>query len=91
MLSRVFRRTNLALVALGAAALLVEGHLRAKSGVSPGAYALALAASVPFAWRTRAPIAALLGLEAGALACTIAFDASVAASGPSGRRGSARR
>src|ERR1700732_1673127 len=67
---------NVALVAAGAAALIIEGTVRAKGGLSPGAYVLALAAAAPLAWRTRAPLAALAGVELGALACVIAFDAS---------------
>ncbi len=67
---------DVALAAVGAAALIVEGQIRAKSGLSPGAYVLALAAAAPLAWRTRAPLAALAGVEVGALSCVVAFDAS---------------
>jgi signal transduction histidine kinase len=61
---------------VAAAALIVEGQIRSKSGLSPGAYVLALAAAAPLAWRTRAPLAALAGVEVGALSCVVAFDAS---------------
>jgi signal transduction histidine kinase len=65
--------------AAAAATLIVEGSLRAKGGLSPGAYVLALAAAAPLAWRTLAPLAALVGVEVGALACAVAFHASYAA------------
>jgi signal transduction histidine kinase len=61
---------------LAVIALLIEAHLRADGGVSPGVFLLAVAAAAPLAWRTRAPLAALVGVEAGALACVVAFDAS---------------
>jgi signal transduction histidine kinase len=70
---------DVGLAAAGAAALIIEGQIRAKSGLSPGAYVLALAAAAPLAWRTRAPLAALAGVELGALICVVAFDASWAA------------
>jgi signal transduction histidine kinase len=75
------RYLNVALAAVGAAALIIEGLLRAKTGLSPGAYVLAVAAAAPLAWRTRAPLAALVGVEAGALLCVVAFHASWAATG----------
>jgi len=67
------------LAVAGAAALIVEGQVSADGGLSPGWYVLALAAAAPLAWRTRAPLAALAGVEVGAIACAIAFDASWAA------------
>ena len=70
---------DLALAVLAAAALIVEGQLRTTGGLSPGAFVLAVLAAVPLAWRTRRPVAALVGVEAGALLCAIAFDASWAA------------
>src|SRR5260370_10563340 len=81
MSTRSLRSWNVALAALGAAALMSEGQLRAKGGLSPGAYLLAVAAAAPLAWRTRAPFAALVGVEAGALVCAVAFDATWAATG----------
>jgi signal transduction histidine kinase len=69
----------LALAAAGAAALLVEGQLRSNGALPAGAYALAIVAAAPLAWRTRAPLAALAGVEAGALLCAAAFRASWAA------------
>jgi signal transduction histidine kinase len=81
MSNRGLRSWNVALAAAGAVALIVEGQVRAKGGLSPGAYVLAVVAAAPLAWRTRAPLAALVGVEAGALACVVAFDASWVATG----------
>ena len=81
MRSRSVGSWNVALAAAGAAALILEGQLRAKGALAPGAYVLALAAAAPLAWRLRAPLAALAGVEAGALLCALAFDASWAATG----------
>jgi signal transduction histidine kinase len=47
--------------------------------LSFAAFVLAVAAAAPMVWRTRAPLPALVGVEAGALACAAAFDASWAA------------
>ena len=69
------------LAAAGAAALIVEGRMRATGGLSPVAYLLALVATAPLVWRTRAPLAALVGVEAGALLYVVAFHASWAATG----------
>jgi signal transduction histidine kinase len=81
MSNRGLRPWDVALAALGAAALIVEGQLRATGGLSPGAVVLAVAAAAPLAWRTRAQVAALVGVEAGALLCAVAFGASWAATG----------
>jgi signal transduction histidine kinase len=70
-----------ALAVAGAAALIVEGLLRADGGLAPGAYVLALGAATPLAWRQRAPLAALAGVEIGALMCAVAFDATWTATG----------
>jgi signal transduction histidine kinase len=70
---------NVALVVAGAAALIVEGEVRAKGAVSPWVFVLAVAAAAPLAWRTRAPLAALVGVEAGAVLCVLAFPAGGAA------------
>jgi hypothetical protein len=75
------RSWNFALAAAGAAALIVEGLVRAKSGLLPGDYVLAIVASAPLAWATRAPLAALLGVGFGGILCDAAFDAGWAASG----------
>src|SRR5947209_9409933 len=69
------RSWNLALAAAGAAALIIEGQVRAKAGLSPGDYVLAVAAAVPLAWGRRAPLPALAGVAAGAILCDAAFDA----------------
>jgi signal transduction histidine kinase len=73
------RPWDIAPAAAGAAALIIEGLLSRESAMSPGAYLLAIAAAAPLAWRTRAPLAALIGVEAGALLCVVAFHASWAA------------
>jgi signal transduction histidine kinase len=75
------RAWNVVLVAAGAAALMIEGQVRAKGGLSPGDYVLAVAAAVPLAWGTRAPLLALVGVAAGAILCDAAFDAGWAATG----------
>lgn len=62
-------------------ALIVEGQLRAKGGISPGGVLLAIAAAAPLVWRARAPVAALLAVEAGAVLFVIAFRASWSATG----------
>jgi signal transduction histidine kinase len=81
MSNRWHRSWDVALAVVGAAALIVEGHLRAKGGLSPGAYVLALAAAAPLAWRTRAPLTALVAVEAGAVLCVAGFHASWVATG----------
>jgi signal transduction histidine kinase len=70
---------NVALAAAGAIALIVEGGIRADGGLSAGAWVLAVAAAAPLAWRTRAPLAALVGVEIGAILCVVSFDATWAA------------
>jgi signal transduction histidine kinase len=77
---RPLRFWDAALAAAGAAALITEGLLRAHSGLSPGAYPLALAAAAPLAWRTRAPLIALAGVAAGGIICAASFHASWSAS-----------
>jgi signal transduction histidine kinase len=62
-----------------AIALIVEGEVRAKGGLGIGDWLLAVAAATPLAWRTRRPLAALVGVEAGALLCVVAFRGSGAA------------
>ena len=74
---------DVALAAVGAAALITEGQLRSASALSPAAYVLAVAAAAPLVWRTRAPLAALVGVEAGAIVCAAVFPASWSASAPS--------
>jgi hypothetical protein len=81
MLIRRLGFWNVALVVAGAAALIIEGELKAKGGLAPGSYVLAVAASVPLAWRTRWPLAALVGVGVGALVCAAVFHAGWAASG----------
>jgi signal transduction histidine kinase len=62
-----------ALAVAAAAALVTEGSLREKGGISPAEVLLAVAAAAPLAWRRLAPVAALIGVEAGAVACVLAF------------------
>src|SRR5690349_6476501 len=81
MSNRVLRLVDVALAVVAAVALIVEGSLRATGVLSPGAYVLAVASAAPLAWRTRAPLAALAGVEVGAVLCVVAFDAGWAATG----------
>jgi signal transduction histidine kinase len=67
---------DVALAVAGAVALIVEGQLRSHGGLPAGAYALAAVAAAPLAWRARAPLAALVGVEVGAVLCAAAFDAN---------------
>jgi signal transduction histidine kinase len=64
---------DVALAAAAAAALVIEGSLRVQGAISPAEGLLAVAAAAPLAWRRRAPVAALGGVEAGAVACVLAF------------------
>jgi signal transduction histidine kinase len=70
---------DLAVAMLAAAALITEGSLRAVGGLSPAECLLALVSAAPLAWRTRAPLAALAGVELGAILSVVAFDAAWAA------------
>jgi signal transduction histidine kinase len=81
MLIRRLGFWNVALVLAGAVALIIEAEMRAKGGLSPGAYPLALVAAAPLAWRTWAPLRALVGVEVGAILFVAAFHASWAATG----------
>jgi signal transduction histidine kinase len=67
---------NLVLAVAFAGALIIEGQLGEKGGLSPGAYLLAVVAAAPVAFRTRAPLAALVGVELGAIFSAASFDAS---------------
>jgi signal transduction histidine kinase len=66
-------RLDGALALTGAVALIVEGLIRARHGVPLAAYPLAALAAAPLAFRRRAPLAALFGVEAGAVACVAVF------------------
>src|SRR5205807_286007 len=76
---RGIRTADVALAAAAALALIVEGAVRAEGHLSGGAWVLAVAAAVPLAWRIRAPLAALVGVETGAVLCAVAFHAGWAA------------
>jgi signal transduction histidine kinase len=73
MNARAWRYFDWALVIAGAAALVVDGLLRGDGSPPPVAYPLAVAAAVPLAFLRRAPLASLLGVEAGAIACVAVF------------------
>jgi signal transduction histidine kinase len=73
-------RLDIALAALGAAGLIVEGQLRSSGSVSLAECVLAIGAAAPLAWRRTAPLAALIAVEAGGVLCAFAFDASWSAS-----------
>jgi signal transduction histidine kinase len=75
MLIRRAGFSNIALVVASAAGLIIEGSVRAKGSLAPGEYVLALAAATPFLLRTDAPLVALAGVGAGALACAASFHA----------------
>jgi signal transduction histidine kinase len=68
------RRWDVLLAAAAAAALIVDGMNRRHGGALPvGGYVLALAACVPLAWRREAPMAVLLAVFCGLLACLAVF------------------
>jgi signal transduction histidine kinase len=74
-----FQLRDVALAVVAVAGLVVEGAVRAKGGISPADWLLAIAAAAPLAIRNRAPLAALLAVEVGALLCVVAFRATWAA------------
>ena len=76
VLASVPRAWNVALAALAAAGLMTEGLIRGDGSFAPGAFVLAVVAAAPLAWRSSAPMIALAGVEAGAVACALAFHAS---------------
>jgi signal transduction histidine kinase len=78
--SRRVSSWDLALAAVAAGAVIVEGQLRSRSALPPVAYVLALASAAPLVWRTRAPLAALVGIEAGGVTCAAVFSAGWSAS-----------
>lgn len=73
------RRWDVALAVLGAVTMVTEGLVRGEHGTWPGLYLLAPVATAPLIWRGRAPLAALLAVEAGAVACVLAFHANLSA------------
>jgi signal transduction histidine kinase len=77
--ARAWRLFDGALVIAGAAALIVDGLLSRHDALPVGAYPLAAAAAAPLAFRRRAPLAVLLGVEAGAIACVAVFGPARAA------------
>jgi signal transduction histidine kinase len=81
MNARAWRFFDVALALAGATALIVDGLLQASDGLPLVAYPLAVAAALPLAFLRRAPLAALLGVEAGAIACVAVFGPTWAAIG----------
>jgi signal transduction histidine kinase len=79
MLMRRLGFWNVFLAAAVAVALIIEAEVRAKGSLSPGAFALAVVAAAPLAWRTRAPLAALVCVGIGALAFAALFHAGLIA------------
>jgi signal transduction histidine kinase len=75
MLMRRLGFWNVALAAAAAVGLIIEAELRAKGSLEPGAFPLAIVAAAPLAWRTRAPLAALVCLGIGTLAFVALFHA----------------
>ncbi|HEY4027891.1 MAG TPA: histidine kinase [Candidatus Dormibacteraeota bacterium] len=70
------RSWDVLLAVAGTLAVVVEGALRGRAGLSPAAYPLALVAGAPLAFRTRAPLAAFVAVGTGAVACAIVLHAS---------------
>jgi signal transduction histidine kinase len=70
---------NVAVGVVAAVALIIEAEVRAKGGLSAGAFPLAVLAAAPLAWRTRAPLAALVGVGVGAVAFVALFHAGLTA------------
>jgi signal transduction histidine kinase len=68
-----FQPCDVGLAAAAAAGLIVEGGLRATGGITLADCLLALAAATPLLWRRQAPVVALFAVEAGAIACVLAF------------------
>ena len=64
------------LAAAGVAGVAVEAMIRAPSNTPPVAYVLSLLAGAPLAFRTRAPLAALVTAEAAGAACAAILSAS---------------
>jgi len=67
---------DVGLAVAAAAGLIVDGQLRASGRMSAGDYLLAIAAALPLAWCSRRPLAALIGVEVGAVLCAAVFGAS---------------
>jgi signal transduction histidine kinase len=68
-----FQHRDVGLAAAAAAGLIVEGGLRATGGISLADCVLAVAAATPLLWRRQAPLVVLFAVEAGAIACVLAF------------------
>jgi signal transduction histidine kinase len=67
-------RWDVVLAAVAAGALIADGMNRRHGGALPPAgYVLALATCAPLAWRRRAPLAVLLAVTCGVIACLPVF------------------
>ncbi|HEV7459491.1 MAG TPA: histidine kinase [Solirubrobacteraceae bacterium] len=73
MNARAWRYFDWALATAGAAALIVDALLRGGGSLPLVAYPLAVVAAVPLAFLRKAPLASLLGVEAGVIACVAVF------------------
>jgi signal transduction histidine kinase len=63
-----------AIAIVAAAALIADGMLRRHGALPLGGYALTLLACAPLAWRRVAPLAVLLAVFGGVLACLPVFE-----------------
>jgi signal transduction histidine kinase len=77
--TRTGRLLDAALALAGAVALILDGVLSSDGVLPAAAYPLAVLAAAPLAFRRRAPLAALFGVEAGAIACVAVFGPKWAA------------
>ena len=73
MNARAWRYFDWALATAGAAALIVDALLRGGGSLPLVAYPLAVVAAVPLAFLRKAPLASLLGVEGGVIACVAVF------------------
>ena len=73
---------DVAIAAVAAAVLIVDGSDRADAVLPAGDWLLAAAACAPLAWRTRFPLGVLLAVMAGSIACVAAFGPNDVAIGP---------
>jgi signal transduction histidine kinase len=67
------RRWDLVFAVVGTAALIVDGLNRGKGSVA-SVLALSVLACIPLAWRSRAPLIALLATTAGLVVCLAVFE-----------------
>jgi signal transduction histidine kinase len=65
---------DVALAVAGAVVLAVDGIIRRHGSLPVADYLLALVACAPLAWRSAAPLAVLLAMFAGLIACLAVFE-----------------